>query len=82
MFCSVYQILSIRDTTLFSDNDNIDDFKKRPIFIKPFNSIGTVSSSIIFLNRNDKIEFIERIWVLGEKQEIRNETRLSFPLIN
>ena len=55
---------------------DLEDYKNFPIFIKPINFRGTVSSSLIFINHEDKVDFIERSWDL--EQNLRNESRFSF----
>lgn len=47
-----------------------------PIFVKPINSRGTVSSSLIFVNREGKVEFVEKSW--DTDQNLKNESRISF----
>ena len=57
----------------------MDDFKNFPIFVEPINSRGTVSSSLILVNKqNDKIEFIEKSWNFDQNQNLKNESRISF----
>lgn len=57
-------------------SEDSEDFKNFPIFVKPINFRGTVSSSLIFLDFNDKINFIEKSWNLD--QSLKNEAEISF----
>ena len=64
---------------MFRDSSfNGDDFKDLPIFVKPINSRGTVSSSLILLNHNGKVDFIEKSWSI--EQNLKNESRIQFHL--
>lgn len=57
--------------------DPIDDFKNWPIFVKPKQSRGTISSSIILVKNNNEIDFIETTWNEQNQLKCRNKISLS-----
>ncbi len=69
-------VIFFRDT--IRGSDDLDDFKNFPIFVKPINLRGTVSSSLIFVDFDNEVEFIEKSWNLD--QDIKKESRISFSI--
>lgn len=67
---------TFRNDTRYSEDDY--DFTKWPIFVPSMKSRGTVSSSLLTLNHEGKVEFIERSWT--ESGELNQESRKSFML--
>jgi uncharacterized protein with NRDE domain len=65
------------DKTSFSED--VNDYTNWPIFVSSLNGRGTVSSSLILVSNDGRVDFIEKSWT--EKQEIKHEVRFSF-LIN
>ena len=64
------------DIKITNDKDHIEeDYKKWPIFVKPFKSRGTISSSVVLFKNNNEIEFIEKSW--NEFQELKFEKRIK-----
>lgn len=66
----------LRDDTQLSEDK--EDFKKLPIFISCSNSRGTVSSSVLMLDYEGKVEFVERSW--NESGELEQESKVKFKI--
>lgn len=76
---------SLTESSLFSvlKNDerfseDAEDFTKWPIFVRCNKTRGTVSSTVLMLDYEGKVEFIERSWT--ESGELKQESRETFAI--